>query len=283
MDFINEVFGEIMQASADRVQKNDGDYLKDGLLYCGKCHTKKQTRVMILDQEYTPYCLCQCEIKQREKDEAEQRLLAKEQEKQYRLQKLKSFSMMTDKLRSSTFSEWQGNQKIKKICTNYVNTFSDRLQKNQGLLLYGSSGLGKTFASACIANALLEQGFSVVMTSFIRFVNFSQFSDDTQDLLRYMNEVDLLILDDLGAERTSDYAIEKVNAIIDSRSLQNKPLIVSTNLTLQDMKNAKDIRYERIYQRILEMCYPVYFTGESYRISKAKDNFEELKKILTGD
>lgn len=283
MNIFQAIFDQAEQAASSRVVINDCDYMQDGLLYCGKCHSKKQVRVNVFDEEHTPYCLCKCEQAKRDEQECLQREKEREAQRNARVRELKSLSMMTSKLRASTFDAWQGNENIKAMCERYVNTFSDRLKKNQGLLLYGASGLGKTFASACIANALLEKGYSVVMTSFIKFVGSSQFDDNIQDLLRYMADVDLLILDDLGAERSSAYAIERVNEIIDSRSLQNKPLIISTNLSMRDMNNPDDLHYVRIYQRVFEICYPVLFEGKSYRLEKAKDNFYELQKVLKGE
>ena len=71
-----------------------------------------------------------------------------------------------------------------------------------------------------------------------------------------LNTAKLLIIDDLGAERGTDYALEKVYNIIDSRYLSGKPLILTTNMTLKDMQESEDIRYRRIYDRIFEMCFP---------------------------
>ena len=97
-----------------------------------------------------------------------------------------------------------------------------------------------------------------------------------------MNSAKLLIIDDLGAERSTDFALEKVYNIIDSRYRAGLPMILTTNLTLKEMKEATDIRYSRIYDRIFEVCYPMEFTGPSWRKVEASRRFEEMRQFLEG-
>ena len=72
----------------------------------------------------------------------------------------------------------------------------------------------------------------------------------------------LLILDDFGMERGTEYGLEQVFNVIDSRYRSRKPLIVTTNLTLAELQHPKDTAHSRIYDRLLAMCAPVRFTGE---------------------
>lgn len=97
-----------------------------------------------------------------------------------------------------------------------------------------------------------------------------------------MNQSKLLIIDDLGAERGTDYSLERVYDIIDSRYRSNKPIILTTNLTMEQMKNCEDIRYNRIYDRIFEMCYPVKVNGLSWRKRGAASRYAATKQILEG-
>lgn len=97
-----------------------------------------------------------------------------------------------------------------------------------------------------------------------------------------MNSASLVILDDLGAERNTDYALEIVYNVIDSRYRSRKPMIITTNLTLSEMQNPPDIRYSRIYDRIFEVCYPVEFTGKSLRMKEAASRFDDMKSLLEG-
>ena len=73
-----------------------------------------------------------------------------------------------------------------------------------------------------------------------------------------------MILDDFGMERGTEYGLEQIYAVIDGRYRSGKPLIATTNLTLQELKNPQDTAHARIYDRLLEMCVPVQFKGEEF-------------------
>ena len=103
---------------------------------------------------------------------------------------------------------------------------------------------------------------------------------EAADMAQFVFDCDLLIIDDLGTERNTDYGLEKVYNVIDSRYLAGKPLILTTNLMLTDMKENTDTRYKRIYDRILERCVPVKIDGVSRREAMANDNMQTMKSIL---
>lgn len=90
----------------------------------------------------------------------------------------------------------------------------------------------------------------------------------------------LLILDDFGMERDTAYGLEQVYSVIDSRYRSRRPLIVTTNLTLQQIQNPTDTAYARIYDRLLEMCAPVRFTGGNFRRETAQAKLERLKNLM---
>ena len=92
---------------------------------------------------------------------------------------------------------------------------------------------------------------------------------------------ELEILDDFGMERGTDYGLEQVFNVIDSRYRSGKPLIVTTNLTLDDLRNPEDTAHSRIYDRLLSMCVPVRFTGDNFRQETAKRKMESMKKLIT--
>ena len=167
----------------------------------------------------------------------------------------------------------------------YVDHWKQMLEQNLGLLFWGKPGNGKTFAAGCIANGLLEtEGMhvpSVKMTTFGTILNKLP-GMTAQDKEWYLNSFlacDLLILDDFGMERQTDYAREQVFNIIDGRYLARKPLIVTTNLSLNELKHPKDMVEERIFDRVLEMCVPVCFDGESLRQEKAKERMQLYKQL----
>lgn len=165
----------------------------------------------------------------------------------------------------------------------YVENWNKIRNENLGLLFWGLTGNGKTFAAACIANALIEQLVDVRMCTFGSILNHlpGMSAREKDDYLRSFRTCDLLILDDFGMERRTDYAREQIFGIIDGRYLAKKPTIITTNLSLQELKDPCDITEKRIFDRILEMCIPVCFDGESLRLAKAKENLK-LYKQLTG-
>ena len=130
-------------------------------------------------------------------------------------------------------------------------------------------------------NALMEQEVAVCMTNFARIMNelnnaFSGRNEVVDKLCGYP----LLVIDDFGMERGTEYALEQIYNIIDSRYRSRKPLIVTTNLTLTELKNPQDTAHARIYDRLLELCTPIACTGPSMRkdIGQAKLNL--LKTLL---
>jgi DNA replication protein DnaC len=89
-----------------------------------------------------------------------------------------------------------------------------------------------------------------------------------------------LILDDLGAERNSEFALEQVFSVIDSRYRSKKPLIITTNLTLDELKHPTDLAHSRIYDRILERCVPLKINNRNIREQNAAAQLSRAREIL---
>ena len=276
---------KVLPAEAFETEQNEGDYIgKDGLLYFGACRTKKQTRLPASDftggREIIVPCICKCKVEENKRKEEEEK---KRQEMQH-LERLKASSLMDAKLKAARLDGYQvdgDNQKIYNLAGNYVKRFDEMYEKRQGLLFWGTVGTGKSYTAACIANELLNQMIPVVMTSFVKILqNIQGNPDEEERIMAGLNTAKLLIIDDLGAERSTDYALEKAHNIIDSRYLSGKPLILTTNMTLKDMQESEDIRYRRIYDRIFEMCFPVRFAGRSWREKAASKRFDAMKNLM---
>ena len=272
----------IKAATAAKADKNAEDYYKDGVLVCGKCHTNKEKKIQLAGEYVTVRCICKCESEERERIQKQKDY----EEEMRRIERLKVASLMDAKLKSATlktFTQKEDNQKLYTIVKNYVDNFETFYKSNRGLLFWGTVGTGKSYAAACKANELKNRKTPVVMTSFVKVLQVIQ--DNTENETEFVNRLcaaRLLIIDDLGTERNTDYALEKVYNVIDSRYRTGKPLILTTNLNLQDMQMTQDIRYQRIYDRIFEMCHPVMVNGTSWRINQAKERFNETKRLLEG-
>ncbi len=184
------------------------------------------------------------------------------------------------------FDKDNGSVKQLEQARRYADSWKQMHEQNLGLLLWGKPGTGKTFAAGCIANALLETGGmhvpSVKMTTFGTILSKlpGMSAQDREWYLKDFQRCDLLILDDFGMERQTDYAREQVFNIIDGRYLSGKPLIVTTNLSLQELKHPQDMAQQRIFDRVLELCVPVCFDGESLRQEKARERLQ-LYRLLT--
>lgn len=268
----------ISESGAERLA--EGDHIgEDGLVYCGKCGSRKQLRVKFGDKTHVVRCVCKCESKELEEKKRQEEY----EEQMRRINRMKEASMMDKKYREVTFDKYEvreENKKVFEMAKKYADRFQDMYKKNQGLLLYGPVGTGKSFTAACIGNYLLNNAKPVIMTSFVKILQDIWENDREAEYITILNSASLLIIDDLGTERETDYALEKVYKIIDSRVRANKPMIITSNLELNDMMECEDIRKKRIYDRILECCYPMYVGGKSFRMMKAAQRFDEMKDFL---
>lgn len=278
MDLRNFI-DNVERKAALSIKTNTGDYIgADGLLYCGKCNTRKQTRVNILGIEKTPYCLCKCEVEKREREEAE----IKRRELARKVSEYRRMGFPESMMQEWTFDNADGtNDKIMGAARRYALNFDDFRKQGKGLLLFGTVGTGKTYAAACIANALIDRGIPVLMTNFARIANtVGGMWEGKQEYYDSLNKFPLLILDDLAAERKTEYMSEIVFNVIDARYRAGLPLIITTNLTAEELKHPSDISYQRTFSRLLEMCLPVEVKGKDKRLERLKADIQPMKDLL---
>ena len=256
----------------------EGEYLgDDGLLYCGKCHTPVQCRKEILGKLRTLPCTCKCRQeemrRQKEEDEAQERMNT--------IRRLKSTGIQERHLLDWRFDVAEETDTIR-WAKHYVENWRKVRDKNLGLLLWGDVGTGKSFVAACIANALLEQAVPVLMTNFSRILNQmgAMYTEERYQYIASFNHYSLLIIDDLGIERSTEYAKEQVYAVIDERYKANLPLIITTNLTIRELRNPATVADARIYSRVLEMCTPVQVSGGDRRQAVSRNKQELVKDVL---
>lgn len=264
----------IEEANAGQVKSKE-DYQKDGILYCGKCNTPKQMWLQddFLNEIMKVPVMCKC----REKELAEEKAKAEEEErKKKRLRSLGDGRFLEATFENSEQTE--SNKKAFRIFKNYAERYPEMMEKNQGLLIYGDVGTGKTWLSACIANKLIDKGISVKMMTFAELLGMD--FKESDEYIENLNKYKLLIIDDFGAERDTSFALEKVYQVIDNRYKLKKPFVITTNLNLEDMKSESRMVYRRIYDRVLEVCYPIKLTGVSWRMKDAKSRYIEMSKLF---
>ena len=278
---VYEVIKEMENATNEGIKTAD-DYMdtETGLLMCGKCHTKKQKKLSFLGEERVVGCLCKCTAEELEKERARREA----EENLMRIQQMKSAGLQDRTFYHYTFARCDTSQENAVYAKRYVEHFKEMAQMGQGLLFWGNVGTGKTFLAGCIANALLEQKIPVLMTSFPKILNAlgGLYSAERNEYLASLNRYTLLVIDDMGIERDTQYTLETVYTVIDERYKSGKPFIITTNIQLDILGNPQDLEHARIYDRIMERCMPVFFGGKNYRSELGQGNRDTAKKILTG-
>ncbi len=222
--------------------------------------------------KYIPDCECsvkamQLELEQREKELDKERI-------QNKIKKYKDISVIDRKLLNADFKTAEQDKHIK-LCQKYAEKFVKIGTAPQGLLLHGSVGTGKTFASACISNYLMENGKTVlVMNLGLYLIKLKKEWDEAEsNVLEYVKHCDLLVIDDFGVEKVTEFVLDKAFALIDTRYRAEKPLIITTNLSLKEIT---DKFGSRISDRLQEMCYPLRVEGQSKRLNRKRDEFLEF-------
>ena len=274
---MNDFEGIIKRMTVTRLEP--GDYTgEDVLLYCGKCHTPKQFRMEAppLEGRLLPHP-CRCEQERLDREAAEQEARRHCQA----VADLKRRGFTDPAMREWTFANDNDKCPQMKHARFYVEHWDTMQEENIGYLLWGGVGTGKSYFAGCIANALMEQEVAVRMTNFALILNDLTASfEGRNDYIARLCRAPLLILDDFGMERGTEYGLEQVYNVIDSRYRSRRPLIVTTNLSLQDLQHPQDTAHARIYDRLLEMCAPIRFSGENFRKATAQDKLERLKNLM---
>ena len=254
----------LLKAERDSILEETGVAELESVYKCSKC---KDTGFVQLTQTSTP-TRCAC---------LNQRLI----DEYYSLSNVRqilnaeNFDMFDLRLFSENIQESEGlsphtnMQYIYKLTTNFVKNFDDEFNN---LLLYGGTGLGKTFACHCIAKDLLDKGRTVLYLTAPRLckvIEDYRFNRDAltepDEMLDAVDNVDLLILDDLGAEVSTVITSAALFDIINQRLISYKHTVISTNLT----PTALEAQYsERIVSRFFGNYQMIKFFGEDIRLKK---------------
>lgn len=165
-------------------------------------------------------------------------------------------------------SSQESMQTALRICHEFADTFSEEFSN---ILLYGDTGVGKTFLTHCIAKELMDQSYSVIYFSAVQLFEyfaksaFGKKEETDSDVFDHVYDCDLLIIDDLGTELSNSFTVSQLFVCLNERILRKKSTVISTNLTLDDINS---IYSERIFSRISSNYMILRLTGDDIRIQK---------------
>lgn len=219
--------------------------------------------------------MCHCE---RDRQKAEEAARVKRETEQ-KISAYRKRGLTDAQYIDCTFANDDGaSAKTSELCKKYVENWDWVRKNNAGILFWGDVGGGKTFYAACIANALIDKGIPVIMTTIPKLTASMQrdFGENREAVLSTVADIPLLILDDVGIERDTEFGMESAYEIVNTRYKAKKPLIITTNLTPTVFTETEDTVRKRIYDRLTEMCAPMRVTTKGRRLGIAKDKMARM-------
>jgi DNA replication protein DnaC len=227
----------------------------------------------------TPLCTCEQKLKLKE-------ILAV-YEKDKRISIADAVLGINPKVKNCTFDNFIPREEVNSalfFAKNYAINIQENVENGRGIIFMGDYGTGKSHISAAIANTALSSGFVVVyeviteLLSKIRntYARKEESSREPSELklIDTLCSCDLLILDDLGAEKSSVWTESIIFTIVNRRYVSKKPIIISTNLTIEEFPEKVS---QRALDRLIEMNMLIELTGESYRKIIARERMKEVK------
>jgi len=158
------------------------------------------------------------------------------------------------------------NEYAVKVASDYISKSIDKKQVN-GLIITGKSGVGKTHLAAAIANKLIENDKIVLMGRLTTLLDMIRetFRDNTKsenELIDLYSNVDMIIIDDLGTEKISSWALEKLYTIIQNRCENGLPIIITTRFDKEGLierfsQSQDEQLVDAIISKLYQMCYGI--------------------------
>lgn len=260
-----------------------GDYIdpETGLHRCHVCNEYKETFFEIPGVpgfKKVVMCACRCT---REQDSARREALAR-QRAEYE-QSQRRYECFGDDLKKAGYTFAADDRRLataSSTARGYAKDFAQQRKDGKGLLFLGPVGTGKTFYACCIANAVIDAGYSAIVTNFAQIANDLQATFDKGGVHKRLLRTDLLVLDDLAAERDTSFMQEIVFQVIEERSAAGKPMILTSNLSPQEFLHPEELPRCRVFSRVAEVCTIVSVTGADRRMEHRKMAQKEDRQRL---
>lgn len=212
------------------------------------------------------------QIEEQDKQLAIEAVQAQERRKKEKIRQLFDDNSLINKdLQNASFENYnpasENLQAGLEIATRYVEIFN--VDKPKNLLFTGNYGTGKSHLSVAMTKELMNRGYTCLFISMPKLLTkikttYNKKSEQTEsDVMKYVEDVDLLVLDDIGAERDNEWAISKLFEILDGRL--GKHTIFTSNYNQDDLKSRIG---DRNYSRIMHNTHEVKMIGEDYRLRR---------------
>lgn len=293
------MYEKIMQMAinnaTDRATFVDGDYYKPyfndepdlKVIMCGVCGKPKECYPYIpteicegqppKNKRKYPFgepvkvaCLCDCDVDKRKKADKE-----RYREKTAIQRKIDCWGYEDENgvmhrnpaMENTSFENkctYDDNKHIK-ACKKYMSTISQRLDDGKGLFLCGKSGAGKTYASMCFANAVMDRMFKCHFREQWQITRLSQFDDSFE--IKKLESCTFLIIDDFNPDKLNDYGREVIFNLFDARIKRGLPTIFTSNATEKNIRNPINAVDKRITDRIIQSCHIIEDSTHNYRIN----------------
>ena len=266
-----DVIGSIAEQAKRNNPAMPEDYIADdGFLHCGKCGEQKECAIDVGGKEIIVRCLCRCGAEARKKT-AENAFRKLNEER--RAKWLRGYEGMT-------FGKSTGNPSIGNpsmfFAEKFIRRWTDILENGLSFTLSGAVGCGKTYAAASIANELLDRGYRVWMVSTVNLLDRMFYEADI--IRNRLATFELVVLDDFGAERNTEYAAEKMFQIIDDRMRSRLPTIITTNIDITQPTD--NLTYQRIFSRLNGEAPQFRCKGGDLRADSGREKRQLANEIL---